>query len=866
MPVRPLGAVERRATAPPVELAPYALVRWAALPYPADQPAAAEFRGAVGELVRVRRAMLALAGPVADALHDSAGGHPVDFHRRVVLPLRRAVHNGRRVRPALLRDLGDLPDRIPPLRTWLDLAATEAATRDRLADTAAAALAAERSVLSALCRNESVRRGATLVGDHLLHGIDRVASASDTARPVDGRHRRAEPNALRYALRATTKTTPLSSFAHVAWGCWRDDEPQPAREPAPHVCGNRALLARLLRAVHALPDVRRRLRYRPAPATRAAGGRITFRRDTPVDAGDRLTVVREEEVVLSETGPVALLRRTAGDAGPLGALWTDLVAAVAGRIAGPPEQAHAAAAGYVDRAVDVGLLVPVDPVHPQDPDALDAVTRWLAALGPAAAADAAAHLTAIRTRERGFATLAVPARLAGLVDLRRAWRAAFATVGVTWNDAPVLTEDLVVPRPVPLGRPATDTLTRLSVLAELFDDQLIARRLVSNRFVDRYGEGGRCRHVAEFATEIRAAWQETSEILRGAATADPDVAGVLRLRATVRAAADNGSGTDVVRLSDALVDDVDHAFPRWMRRRPGSYSFFLQPTTVDGGRLLVLNRCYTGWSRFTSRFLDALGPDARRAVTAQLARVFDDPARVVQYRPVQGFNANLHPLVAAREVGEDPRWADLAVDQLDVRHDPATDQVRLTDVGSGAPLDVLYLGFLMPVLLPDRSSALIADLNTGPVDFAQLSAVRPEDGHVVRSRVRYRNVVLARTSWTLPEPTVAAWRADLDAGPRVPADAAATWAARLGLPLRIFAGPGRHQVTGATDLLRAFSRPKSQYVDLTNALHLRCLSRTLGRHTGGLRLTEALPIPGPGTPDGRAVEFVAETYRKADPS
>src|SRR3954462_8073891 len=100
------------------EIAPYALVRVAALPYPPVPAATVPFRSAVTSVVQLETEVTAIAGELADRLHDSAAGHTVHFHRKVVLPLRRDVHNGRLPRPALVAALADLPQRIPLLAIW----------------------------------------------------------------------------------------------------------------------------------------------------------------------------------------------------------------------------------------------------------------------------------------------------------------------------------------------------------------------------------------------------------------------------------------------------------------------------------------------------------------------------------------------------------------------------------------------------------------------------------------------------------------------------------------------------------------------------------------------------------------------------
>ena len=64
--------------------------------------------------------------------------------------------------------------------------------------------------------------------------------------------------------------------------------------------------------------------------------------------------------------------------------------------------------------------------------------------------------------------------------------------------------------------------------------------------------------------------------------------------------------------------------------------------------------------------------------------------------------------------------------------------------------------------------------------------------------------------------------------------------ARFGLPAQLFCGT------------------ESQYVDLSNALHLHTLPRLLAR-CSRVQLTEALPVPS-----GQVLEIFAETYRRPE--
>ncbi|ROP35947.1 lantibiotic dehydratase [Saccharothrix texasensis] len=795
------------------ELAPYALVRVAALPHP--RPAGSVFRAALAAVAAAEDRIAALAPELADALHDSADGHSPAFHRAVVLPLRRDVHNGRVPRPA---DLGDLPARVPRLAQWL--AAHEELARAVDATLAAWPhdLAASRAWLAEVCASDELRRASALTGPDLLHGLDRTARGGGEP---DRKARKAEPTVLRYALRATSKTSPLSWYTHVGWGVWGEG-PWPAAEPVSHPAVHRLLVTRVVDALGP------RLPHRLAPALRERDGRLLFRRDVPVEGVGRAAVVREEEVDVAATRPLRFVVEVVRRAGPEGLAPDRIAAALAAKLTTP--DADRTARGFVAKTLDLGLLVPVSPIHPQDPDAMGALASWLAP----ADRDTAGRLTALATTTAAFGTADPPGRAAVLAELSAGWRDLGERVGADLTGVTPVVEDVVLPEPVPVPPGAAPALTALTPLLVAFDQHVLLRRLIRTRFVARFGVGG-VATLADCSGPLSQAWQESMDV---DGLDDPDVRAVVETRDKLAGQVHDGVVTD-----DVLASAAD-LLPAWATRRTGSYGFFAQPT--HDGRLVV-NRVYAGFGKFTSRFLDLL-PGARDAVTGQVRRHTTNP---VQFRPVQGFNANLHPLLGAREVGEDPRWADLAADELDVRHDPATDEVRLTH--RGVPLDVLYLGFLIPLALPDRQVPLYSDLACGWVDLDRLRAATTDGGVTAQGRLTYGDVVLARRSWDFAvPPTIGAEeRAALDA---------ARLRARHGLPEHVFVGPDRAPMS-ADAYRHALTAGKPQYADLGDPLHLRCLPRLLARFPDGVRLTEALPVPGAG--GGRVVELIAETYWRA---
>ncbi|WUH89305.1 lantibiotic dehydratase family protein [Streptomyces sp. NBC_00433] len=849
------------AVAPAVTVSPYALVRTVALAAAEPSPDSLAHRECAGRLVELALLCEQVRAALCDSLHERARTAAADVRGRVLLPLRRDVHNGRSPRSALRAALADLDLGTPLLDTWLTARDGIDRTAARLALLGPSALRADREALAALCRSEDLQRAVALTSEDLLRAVRRAAARGGEP---DKQGRKSEATVLRYAMRAVTRTSPLSWFCHVGWGRWEDGAADAAAHRPFAVAGvQRSLLDALLQAVLGRQELASAVDYQPAPDLYAEGVELSYRRVSRAD-GAPPGPAPEEKVTLRSTPALRLVvdRCRAGGA----VRQHDLADAVARRLGGPPERAERAAAAYVASLVDQGLLRPVPPFDPQARDIVPEACRWLAGLG---LPELAGTLAAIGAGTAGYPHLPAASRPAALARIRSHWSEAFALAGSEPGSlrAP-LTEDVVLPSVTALGpghgKACLPDIARLGPLFEVFDGHAVLRRMTRDRFVARFGVGGTCDSLAGFAEEIVAVREVCDGLPPGGTPpgAGGQVRDLLGLRAELaRLVPAAGPGAEAV-LPEELLDEAARRTPSWVRRRPASYGVFVQPVPDGPATRLCVNHVYGGWGRFTSRFLDHLDPGAGRQVSARIADALGEGERVAQVRPVGGFNANLHPRLVADEVSEAAAAATLRPEELQLFHDAEADQLRLRVTATGEPISVLYLGFLLPSVLPDRWMPLVDDLGAGPVDLGgALAQNRPYATALgpigYRPRLRYRDVVVARAQWRLPKEAVHAWRAELDRDP--PVQAVARRRALLGLPEHVFvaAAPPRG-AAGTGALMTGLAQPKSQYVDLGSALHLRCLSRTLARYPDGVVVGEALPVPMPGV---RAVELVIETYR-----
>ncbi|WP_370941901.1 lantibiotic dehydratase [Amycolatopsis sp. cg5] len=815
----------------------------------------AEFRILMNELAACERALLVMAdGPLGQQLHDSRCWLPESLHRRVVIPLRRDIHNGRAPRPVLREAAAELADRLPLLENWLRLVDRRERLRAELATARTEALKAERGALSLRARDETLRRAVALSSVDLLHGLADVAGPGYGAKA-----RKAEVKVLRYALRAATKTSPWSWFTAVGWGTW--DEPGAGItgeiDPVAHVLPNQTLVSALLRALLTEPALRWSLPHRAAPALGLGADRFTCLRDDCEVKGNYVAV-REQRVSLPRTRTLDVVLAEVRAAGAKGRTLPELAAVLGGMLA-----SEAPVKAYLDRLADEQVLLPIAPIDPQLPDPLPAMARWLESAGWETLAGQ------LRRLHRGGLDLAcLPAgrRPQAIRDLDAGWTAAFDGIGAARPKTMPVREDVLLPGRLRLGAEVgadiRADLSRLAPLTELVNEGAVLRALARHRMLSRFGDGGRCR-VADLVGDAEQLWAAAMGVGADGAVSLPDgetlpdeVAEIAALRReiTETTQAAFGGGQEAW-LSEELLDHVTGRLPRWMLRRPASYSHFVQPFDEAGRRGWCLNSISTGWGRFTTRFLDAFGPELRDAVAARLARTLDGEL-TAQFRPVNGFNANLHPLLTGTEVGEDPAWSALLDQDLEVVHDPVTGLVRLHVAATGAPINVLYLGFLVQLALPDRVAAYYLDLTADRAVFGRLAPAETITPDVRRrARLRHRDLVLARRSWAVGAETAGDWARTLATGEAV--DAVARWRAALDLPEAVFVA-GVRQQAAEDEKPRLTAPPKPQFVDFGNALHLRCLAKLLQQHDGPVHLTEALPAPG----SGRALELIVETHRR----
>ncbi|MEV7326337.1 lantibiotic dehydratase [Streptomyces sp. NPDC093970] len=830
-----------------------------------------------------------LGARLSDPLADAVGVTEDAALRRRLLGLRRQVFNNRLpgdldAARALAAGLG--PATAADLTAWLDARVRWERLRGEGGAVLTEALARTRAALRDLARDDRLRRGLLLASPTLEERLD--AFAADPATVPGKRARKMERSLLSYLYRTACKTSPFSTLTGVALGGFESAASADGRLAGPvatavgadwkgHPRLNVVVLTRLAELVAADPERRADL-----PVALASGWKLDEDRvryvQRAVSAGDdsatvsfdaaqdRLFFLRRQGTL---DGMLALLR---GHEGTLrhGDLAHWLTATTG---AGPEEAEH-----YLTALRDLGMLqLPGlgTGVHSGDP--LLAFQRSLRGLDRPWADALAARLDGPAGIVDRYPAADLDTRRNLLTALRADLTALQTELGA---EHPTLPHTLVY-EDVSAGTTSADLgewtglagpLRSIGRILPAFDVALPQRLTLKGFFLARYGHGGRCddllRLVHDFHEDIfRQYLQFTAtkdDFLADGSHAPeenwlgmPEITALDRARSALTARMRTGwaqhpDSDEEFVLDDATVEAVAGALgdaaPDFQ-----PYSHFLQPGRADGELRAVLNDSFGGlcfpFTRFTHCFDGAGGPGLTAALREELRRLCPPGAVFAEITAGDATtNLNLHGALTDYEIvcpGENstaPEEARLHLDDLYAVHDADSDRLILRSGRLGREVVPLYLGYLVPMVLPEipRTLLLFSPTARSVLDvWRGVPAGPAEDGVTRRPRVRHHSLVLQRRSWAAADgslPRRAPGTADSDwylAWHR--------WRTRHGMPSRVFATVHEEAADGEGNGGAWFGGSKPQYVDFDSPLSLTALEGLLAGRRARCVFEEMLP-------------------------
>ena len=827
-------------------------------------------------------------------LEAAIGGNEDQDNRRDLLNLRRSVHNMRmpsardRARAAVAghdEALGQELDR------WIELCAEYGAV---LAEGPQAVDADEENAfgyLANLVRLPEVRNALVLASPELERQLEAFA-----ATPADKRHKKRARRQLRtllsYAYRSACKTSPFSTFTSVSIGQFDEDASgvmEAAGELAmsTRVRLNVAILPRVVEALRAHPWYSRDLPMTLVDGWEVRAERLRYmRRHRITGAGDqKITLDRmQESIFYLAAGEVLghlieLLQ--GGSTLTLAQIEQQLTERLALQASREDVQRFLQAILRLDLLVTPQLAVDI---HSDDP--FRTFADGLHSLGTQWADQLAERILHVDAMSKAFAEQAADQRHATLRELRQQVVELLESLGANERAVPgtLLYEDATTPALQPRASATiwneqiAHNLARFARILPVFDVLVPQRLLLKGFFTVRFGRSGVCRDFIRFVQDFHMdIFDEYMKSNVPTNEAQPDglpapapnwldmpelddihAARVELVHSMRRAYGAHRPEDGEMVLDDAFFDGIIEHLPSLGGSDPDPRSFFVQ---VAGGEQprVVMNQTYTGLGLMFSRFLHLLDDPEHPVHTSALIEHLQglQPEGAVFAEMTGGVdtsNLNLHPSLTAYEIvcpGEvSSRHPDeqIPASELEVHHDAASDQIYLWSPRLGKRVIPVYLGYLVPLMLPDVQRVLLLfSLNRMAQVDMWTGTDAPLGNRVIAShpRVRYGDLIIVRETWKtnpakLPQrrshSSTDAWYLSWQ-----------RFRHEHGLPRFLFAtlAAGGAEETEDSDepTVAGMGSTKPQYVDLESLSSLRLLDDMVRSGSPRLVFQEMLPAP-----------------------
>jgi hypothetical protein len=837
------------------------------------------------EILALDETLAADAEEIGSLLHAVVGALGESPLRPRLVALRRRVHRGRV--PAKGEWSDELADALPAevserIRQWLvAIGRREAATRE-LAAAVSDDLREEARALHKVASDPLFRHALSQASPALLDELLRAETAGGVAMK-----RRTMIGLTKFISRATTKTSPYSTFTATAAGRWVTGE-QPFSSGSDEMrCVvelDRMVLDQLVNALLEDDAFVGSLHIRVNPSLRVTGDTLVFLGRRPAESLVSLPRSRELHACLALVGGGC----------PVAQLISGITELAGGR--------RASAASFVQRLTRIGLLEHVLPMPDQSDRPLEQLIEALqAASGPRSAI-----VTGMLQELRSSLLRDIP--LTELQEFRAQQRAVAerltaigAVLGLDWPAADVMSkiathENAVFPdADLALSRsqwqPLLDDLDVLRRWLALHDRMLPVRIALAEYVRRRFGTAEPVDFVAlhaflqadlarpedqcpDWLVPLRPFLQLSTPVpaeqLRLSPV--PELALLHVLRQESLATATCGDLRDgVVSVDPETLTRLAATWPAWVRS-PASVACYLQPMTADGELRAVVNTISGGYGKGRGRWTRLIAQAGGAVATVDGPGGGPGPApspAVAEMAGNFGVSVNLRAATARYEIdypfttSERPPEQRIPLNDLVVGFDESGERLEVSSASRGLPIQPAHLGMMADPLLPPAARLLFAAFGQSYLLHPSLALLRPATEEETAEprflpRVEIGRAVVRRAEWSAPVglvPTRVAGETDAAHLLRL-----AAWLRDNGIPDRCFL---RLEASGGDWVSRVFVKSrKPMYLDFSSMSMLTVFEHMLKGFEGRVVLEEALPDPldVPAFVCGRprATEFVIE--------
>jgi hypothetical protein len=833
-----------------------------------------DFTSRVAELLDVETDLHRRGIALADRLHPIIGTLGPGRARHDLVELRRRLHQGRVPPPRLVRT-HILSDSSPGLAADVEVWTC-----------AAGALREDLAGLDSLLEKDGTRcvedlrtgladpgfrRALALAGPTLLDELDKW-QANPAHRPRASKVLRL----VRYAARASAKTSPYSTFMRSGIAAWDEGSGQPfpdrispdSTRSVLELDG--ALLARLYRFLLGHRPWSDHGRVRVSPGLRQIGDRLVFLGRPPSEPVAELPVSQAVRACLRFAGL------------PTPPTLADLVELL--RREAPDNQGDQASA-FVNQLLVIGVLDAVPPVTDDATDPLADLDRWMANADPAVKTELRQAVQCLRTLLRSGAD---PAERGDIVGHRQ--RLARISTAIDQIETQISDQkpfspsrqlhDTAVAATTPTSpavgewRPALADLNVIRQFMTIFDSGLAARVALAEWFIQRWGPNGR----VPFLTLLREVRAEVSRpgdvpdpaddlrlVLGPVFSRQPDLSGVRsgrlieldRLRTQARRLIwERAEVAGSVNVNPAELAEMVRKWPSWIEG-PQSVACYVQAIPADCGVGLVLNVLHGGHGRGRSRLtyhMRCAGLTAPVSIAGEYPLEQDGGSAgplLAELAGMQGSTLNVRDSSTPYQIDYPGAASTVSaarrvpIGSLDCVLDPSSRVLRLWSPDHRSPVQPLHLGMSAEFRLPSAAAFLTRFFGTAYLVHPSASPLvqgvgegsggRSKGGVVAFPRVVVGRVVIQRARWFVPTGQIPA-RA-CGNGLAAHLVELLRWRRRIGLPERLFVR------AWSTDAGSGQSKSrKPMYLDLSSHLLVQDFDRLISGSDFAL-FDEALPDP-----------------------
>ena len=708
----------------------------------------------------------------------------VEF-RRSAVNARRKIFQG-----SAPKDGAALAERIggplgTALRRWLD---RHAATEELLALTVVEdELGGVREHLRSIVADLRYRQGLILASSSLDRYLDGYLDASPDR--LSKRHRNIERSLVEYVYRSACKTSPFSTFTGIAVGEFSDGADgfdfTVDDQWTVHTQLNIAVLGRLGEQILSDHRLRQDLPVTLVNGWTADTQRIRYVRREVTTGDDTAAVsmdaVNEAMFFLRRSNGLVLLLKQFTESNEL--RYRDLLDRFTEVTGTPREQCD----NYLATLLRLGLLsVPALAVDIHSPDPVRSFAESVRRIGTGWAGDLAEGLFELSDAVRRYRGSSLGEKRTCLTRLRELLDGVSDRLGFTGLSFPqtLLYEDSrATVNPIQVGeqdfRTAfADDLRAVTRMLPAFDIALPHKLTLRAFFLARYGHGGVCDDLLTFVSDFHEdIYDQYIRVTSGRGRFDdqgnlvpaenwlgqPEITAIDSARALFATrlhalAGESGPEASEIVLGEGFMAEVTSELGL-TGAGFAPYSHFLQ---IAGGTppRAVLNRSWGGlsypFSRFSHGFRDMDLAGRLRADNRAM-----QPEGTVFAELTGGTertNLNLHDRLTDYEIvcpGQQS-FADpdvrIPLEDLSLRHDPESDRLFLWSRRLRREIVPIYLGYLVPMALPDvaRTLFLLAPAAMVTLDVWEGVPSGSATGVSHRPRVRHGSLVLSRRSWHVP--------------------------------------------------------------------------------------------------------------------